>query len=113
MEKLRILFIGPAGAGKGTQAAKLAEEFKLEHISTGDLIRAEIKSESPLGLEVKAIVESGKLVSDEIVNAIVKNKLISSECPPHLLAQFSAIVGVLCLKNERTNAEKTKTFLIS
>ena len=79
MEKLRILFIGPAGAGKGTQAAKLAEEFKLEHISTGDLIRAEIKSESQLGLEVKAIVESGKLVSDEIVNAIVKNKLINSD----------------------------------
>lgn len=75
MENLRILFIGPAGAGKGTQAARLAEEFKLEHISTGDLIRTEIKSESALGKEVKAIVERGELVSDDIVNEIVKSKL--------------------------------------
>jgi adenylate kinase len=75
MENLRILFIGPAGAGKGTQAAKLAEEFKLEHISTGDLIRNEIKSESTLGKKVKAIVERGELVSDDIVNEIVKDKL--------------------------------------
>jgi len=78
MENLRILFIGPAGAGKGTQAAKLAEEFKLEHISTGDLIRTEIKSESTLGKKVKAIVERGELVSDDIVNEIVKSKLKTS-----------------------------------
>ncbi|NQY80642.1 MAG: nucleoside monophosphate kinase [Candidatus Caenarcaniphilales bacterium] len=75
MSELRILFIGPAGAGKGTQCAKLSEEFGLEHISTGDLIRAEIKSGSELGNKVKSIVEAGELVSDDIVNEIVKNKL--------------------------------------
>jgi adenylate kinase len=75
VQQPKILFLGPAGAGKGTQSARLAEGFKLVHISTGDLIRAEIKSESKLGLEVKAIVAAGKLVSDDIVNAIVKSKL--------------------------------------
>jgi adenylate kinase len=74
-EKLRILFLGPAGSGKGTQSARLAEKFKLVHISTGDLIRGEIKSGSDLGNKVKAIVEAGQLVSDEIVNEIVKNKV--------------------------------------
>jgi len=79
VENLRILFIGPAGAGKGTQAARLAEEFKLEHISTGDLIRAEIKSGSELGEKVKTIVERGELVSDDIVNEIVKAKLLNTK----------------------------------
>jgi len=72
---LRILFLGPAGAGKGTQSAKLAEAHNIAHISTGDLIRAEIKSGSELGNEIQAIVESGQLVSDDIVNKIVKNKI--------------------------------------
>lgn len=72
---LKVLFLGPAGAGKGTQSAKLAEEFNLTHISTGDLIRGEIKSGSELGNKVKAIVEAGNLVSDEIVNEIVKVNL--------------------------------------
>jgi len=75
MAKLRILFLGPAGSGKGTQSTKLAERFGLEHISTGDLIRAAIKSGSELGNKVKAIVEAGQLVSDDIVNEIVKNKI--------------------------------------
>lgn len=75
MFKRKILFLGAAGAGKGTQSARLAEDLGLEHISTGDLIRKEIKSESELGLQVKSIVEKGQLVSDEIVNAIVKSKI--------------------------------------
>jgi adenylate kinase len=78
-KKMKILFLGPAGSGKGTQSARLAEKYKLEHISTGDLIRAEIKSGSELGNKVKAIVETGQLVSDDIVNEIVKNKTTSLE----------------------------------
>ena len=74
-EKLRILFLGPAGSGKGTQSARIAEKFGLAHISTGDLIRGEIKSGSELGNKVKAIVEAGNLVSDDIVNEIVKSKV--------------------------------------
>jgi len=76
-DKLRILFLGAAGSGKGTQSAKLAEKFNLSHISTGDLIRGEIKSGSQLGNKVKAIVEAGNLVSDDIVNEIVKGKVSS------------------------------------
>lgn len=75
----KILFLGPAGSGKGTQSARLAEKYNLAHISTGDLIRSEIKSGSDLGNKVKAIVESGQLVSDDIVNEIVKNKVQSLE----------------------------------
>lgn len=71
----KILFLGPAGSGKGTQSAKIAEKFGLEHLSTGDLIRAEIKSGSELGNKVKSIVEAGGLVSDDIVNEIVKSKV--------------------------------------
>lgn len=72
---MRILFLGPAGSGKGTQSAKLAEKLGIEHLSTGDLIRAEIKSGSELGNKVKSIVEAGQLVSDDIVNEIVKSKV--------------------------------------
>ncbi|MDD9898506.1 MAG: nucleoside monophosphate kinase [Candidatus Melainabacteria bacterium] len=71
----KILFLGPAGSGKGTQSAKLAEKFGIEHLSTGDLIRGEIKSGSELGNKVKSIVEAGQLVSDDIVNEIVKAKV--------------------------------------
>ena len=78
-KNMRILFLGPAGSGKGTQSARLAEKYQLHHISTGDLIRAEIKSGSELGNRVKAIVEAGQLVSDEIVNEIVKNKIATLE----------------------------------
>ncbi len=73
----KILFLGPAGSGKGTQSARLAEKYKIAHISTGDLIRGEIKSGSDLGNKVKAIVEAGNLVSDDIVNEIVKSNVQS------------------------------------
>lgn len=76
--------LGPAGAGKGTQASRLAEEFKFAHISTGDLIRAEIKSGSELGNKVKSIVEAGNLVSDDIVNEIVKSALSKMESDPSI-----------------------------
>lgn len=80
-EKLnkKILFLGPAGSGKGTQSTRLAEKYNLTHISTGDLIRSEIKSGSDLGNKVKSIVEAGQLVSDDIVNEIVKNNVGSLE----------------------------------
>ena len=76
-EKLskKILFLGPAGSGKGTQSARLAEKYGIAHISTGDLIRSEIKSGSDLGNKVKSIVEAGQLVSDDIVNEIVESNV--------------------------------------
>ncbi len=73
----RILFLGPAGAGKGTQSARLAEAHGILHLSTGELIRAEIASGSELGNKVRAIVEAGALVSNDVVNEIVCKKLSS------------------------------------
>ena len=61
------LFIGPPGVGKGTACEKLKRECKYAHISTGDLVRAEIKAQSELGLKIKSIADSGKLVPDEII----------------------------------------------
>lgn len=72
---LNIVIFGPPGAGKGTQAAFLIEKYGLKHLSTGDMLRAEKKSGSELGNKVAEIMDAGQLVSDEIVNAIVKSQL--------------------------------------
>lgn len=71
----RLLIIGPPGAGKGTQAAALAAAYDVPAISTGDIFRANIKAETPLGREVKAITERGELVPDSITNQIVADRL--------------------------------------
>jgi adenylate kinase len=72
---MRLLFFGPPGAGKGTQAKKIAEEFKIEHISTGDILREAVNKGSELGKKVKAIIDNGELVPDEIMNELVKDKI--------------------------------------
>ena len=64
---MRIVFFGPNGSGKGTQATLLKSELKVPHISTGDLLRAAVKAGTPLGLRAKAVMDTGKLVSDEIL----------------------------------------------
>jgi adenylate kinase len=71
----RILFLGPPGAGKGTQAERLANQRQLLHLSTGDLLRAEVKAGSDLGREAEALMASGELVSDELVLEIVRHRL--------------------------------------
>jgi len=72
---MRITFFGPPGSGKGTQADRISDHFGLEHISTGTLLRDEIESGSKLGLRIQEIVESGHLVSDDIVNEEVFTRL--------------------------------------
>jgi adenylate kinase len=72
---MRLLILGPPGAGKGTQAARIAEHFGIPAISTGDIFRANIKNETELGLQVKSILASGGFVSDEVTNAIVADRL--------------------------------------
>ena len=71
----RLLIVGPPGAGKGTQAVRLAETYGIPAIATGDIFRANIKNETPLGVQVKAIIDAGDYVSDELTNALVKSRL--------------------------------------
>ena len=72
---LNIILFGPPGSGKGTQAIKLVETFNLLHLSTGDLLRSELKEETPLGLEAKKYIDKGELVPDEIVIGMISGKI--------------------------------------
>jgi adenylate kinase len=78
--KLRIILLGKQGAGKGTQCVRLVERYGVPHISTGDIFRAEVKSGSELGNKVKAIMESGGLVGDDLVLEIVAGRLAQADC---------------------------------
>lgn len=72
---IRILLIGPPGAGKGTQAALLAQHFGIPAISTGDIFRENVRNETPLGLEAKAFMDRGEYVPDSLTNALVRHRL--------------------------------------
>ncbi|MFP8489974.1 adenylate kinase [Gracilimonas sp. Q87] len=72
---MNIILFGPPGAGKGTQAKKLQDEFNIPQLSTGDIFRAAIKNETPLGLKVKSILDNGELVPDETVVDLVADEL--------------------------------------
>ena len=76
---MRLVLVGPPGAGKGTQATLLAEHFKIPHISTGDIFRANLNSGTELGLQAKSYMDKGELVPDSVTNAMVKDRLASAE----------------------------------
>jgi len=77
---MRLILLGGPGAGKGTQATYITEKFGIPQISTGDMLRAAVKAETPLGLEAKAIMESGGLVSDELIIGLIKDRLSEDDC---------------------------------
>jgi adenylate kinase len=77
---LNIVLVGLPGAGKGTQAEKIATEFSVPHISTGDAFRAAVKEETPLGVQAKSFMDKGHLVPDDIVVGIVKERLGKDDC---------------------------------
>ena len=95
--------MGPPGAGKGTQAALIKEEFKLAHISTGDMFRAAIKNSTPLGIEAKKFIDQGKLVPDSVTIGLVKERLQEADCKegfmldgfPRTIAQAEALDEIL------------------
>lgn len=80
MKKLKIMFIGAPGSGKGTQSELLCERFGLVHISTGDILRAERKAKTELGNMAQSYIDEGKLVPDDVILGIVKNRLEKDDC---------------------------------
>ena len=77
---MRLILLGSPGAGKGTQAAFIKEKFGIPQISTGDMLRAAVKAGTPLGIEAKKVMDSGGLVSDEIIINLVKERLKEDDC---------------------------------
>ncbi|MFC8504595.1 adenylate kinase [Pedococcus sp. NPDC057267] len=109
---MRLIILGPPGAGKGTQAAKIAAEFGIPAISTGDIFRANIKNETPLGLQVKEVLASGGYVTDEITNAIVRDRLFEPDAEqgflldgyPRTAPQVDALDAILAEHDHRLEA---------
>lgn len=100
---MRLVLLGAPGSGKGTQAAMLKAALKVPHISTGDLLRAAVKAGTPLGLKAKAVMEAGKLVSDDIVLGMLEERLAQPDATggfildgyPRNLAQCEALEALL------------------
>lgn len=100
---MRIVLFGPPGSGKGTQAAVLKEYLQVPHISTGDLLRAAVKAGSPLGLKVKAVMDAGELVSDDLMLDLLEDRFAQDDARagfvldgyPRNLAQANALDAML------------------
>ncbi|KAA8995942.1 adenylate kinase [Paenibacillus spiritus] len=104
---MNILFMGPPGAGKGTQAAVIVKEFGIPHISTGDAFRLAIKQGTPIGLQAKSYMDQGLLVPDDVTIGIVEERLQQPDCQqgflldgfPRTLSQAEALEGILARHN--------------
>ncbi|NMI00432.1 adenylate kinase [Pseudonocardia acidicola] len=100
---MRLVLVGPPGAGKGTQAERLAERLDVPHISTGDLFRANLRDETPLGVEAKRYMDAGNLVPDEVTVGMVRDRLAEPDAAkgfildgfPRTVPQAEALAGLL------------------
>jgi len=77
---MRIILLGPPGAGKGTQAGRIREAYSIPQISTGDMLRAAVKAGSELGLQVKKVMDAGELVSDDLILGLVRERITEPDC---------------------------------
>ena len=101
--RLNLVILGKQGAGKGTQCKRLSERYAIPHVSTGDILRAAVKSQSPLGLEVASVMDAGALVSDDLVIRLVDERFLQSDAQggalldgfPRTIAQAEALEALL------------------
>jgi len=109
---MRLILIGPPGAGKGTQAQLLVDGHAIPQLSTGDMLRAAVAAGTETGLRAKAIMDAGKLVSDDVVNAIVADRIDEPDCAngfildgyPRTLVQADAVDAMLAERNSQLDA---------
>lgn len=109
---MRLILLGPPGAGKGTQAAWIRDRYGIPQLSTGDMLRAAVAKGTAIGREAKAVMEAGKLVSDAIINRIVAERIEEPDCAPgfimdgypRTLAQAEAFDGMLAERGQRLDA---------
>ncbi|QXF13876.1 adenylate kinase [Sphingopyxis terrae subsp. terrae] len=106
---MNIILLGPPGAGKGTQASRLVEEHGMVQLSTGDMLRAAVRAGTPIGLQAKAVMDAGELVSDEIVSGLIGERLdeLGNETSvifdgyPRTAAQAEALDGILSVRGRK------------